>query len=360
MLRDMALAERILTAAPARAPIPLVKKARLAYLDSLKVLLTALVIAHHAGQAYGPTGGRWPIFDPERAAILGPFFAVNAAFFMGLFFLISGYFMPGSFDRKGGHAFLRDRAVRFGVPLIVLGLTIGALTRVGFDVGHLWFVAHLLVYAAVYAAWRGLSLPRLDVGMPGHRGILGYVLLLAGITGIVRMWFPIDRWMTVLGIVPVEVAHWPQYVSLFWLGVMAARGRWLDRLPTSTGLLWLGIGLGAAALRYAYSIVSRGGPDQTLWTIWEAVICVGLCVGLPVLFRERFTRPASAVQAAAPNAYGAYVVHVLPVVVGLQFALASVAIEPFVKFALVTVIGVPLSFVLAAGLRRLPGVRSVL
>src|ERR1700760_3306895 len=74
---------------------------RLDYLDALKVGLTVLVIAHHAGQPYGPTGGRWPIFDAQRTAVLGPFFAVNAAFFMGLFFLISAYFLPASFDRKG-------------------------------------------------------------------------------------------------------------------------------------------------------------------------------------------------------------------------------------------------------------------
>src|SRR5687768_1267247 len=73
---------------------------RLDYIDTLRVLLTILVIAHHAGQAYGPTGGDWPIFNQQRAAILGPFFTVNASFFMGLFFLISGYFLPGAYDRK--------------------------------------------------------------------------------------------------------------------------------------------------------------------------------------------------------------------------------------------------------------------
>ena len=82
---------------------------RLAFLDNLKIGLTALVIAHHAGQAYGPTGGSWPIFSPERSDLLGPFFGVNAAFFMGLFFLISAYFVPYAFDRKGAGTFLGDR-----------------------------------------------------------------------------------------------------------------------------------------------------------------------------------------------------------------------------------------------------------
>jgi hypothetical protein len=41
-------------------------------------------------------------------------------------------------------------------------------------------------------------------------------------------------------------------------------------------------------------------------------------------------------------------------------ALAGMALPPLAKFALVTALGLPLSFLLTAGLRRLPGVRSVL
>ena len=88
---------------------------QLFYINWLRVLLVSLVVAHHAGQAYGPTGGAWPVFEPERTALLGPFFAVNAAFFMGFFFLISGYFVPGSLARKGAARFIRDRLIRLGI-----------------------------------------------------------------------------------------------------------------------------------------------------------------------------------------------------------------------------------------------------
>jgi glucan biosynthesis protein C len=365
----MVIAERLTAAMPAVARSTIARSARLDYLDSLKVLLTALVIAHHAGQAYGPTGGRWPIFDPERAAILGPFFAVNAAFFMGLFFLISAYFVPASFDRKGPVRFLKERFVRFGVPVVIIGLTIGALSRSGFDMAHLWFAAHLLVYAVLYTGWRVLNLPAVRIGPPTHRTILGYALLLAGATSIVRVWLPVDRWVAVVGVLPVEVAHLPQYASLFAIGLLAARGRWLESLPTSTGLTWLAVGVGASALRYVYPLVGNGlpglagggfVPGSFLWSTWEAFICVGLCVGLPVLCREYGAGPSRLLRAAVPNAFGAYVVHVMPVVVGLQFGLAAFSVDPLLKFGIVTIVGVPLSFLLAAGLRRLPGARAIL
>src|SRR5215471_15560811 len=130
------------------------KPGRLNYLDALKVILTILVIAHHAGQAYGPTGGRWPLFDAQRAAILGPFFSVNAAFFMGLFFMISAYFLPESVDRKGAGKFLQDRFLRLALPFAVVGLTIGTLSGTTFDPAHMWFVAHLLVYGVIYVLVR--------------------------------------------------------------------------------------------------------------------------------------------------------------------------------------------------------------
>ncbi len=370
--------------------------ARLAFIDNIRVFLTILVIAHHAGQAYGPTGGDWPIFDAERARILGPFFSINAAFFMGLFFLISGYFLPGAYDRKGAGPFLKDRALRLGLPLLVFGLAaFGPLTYLDYagspegagrsfwsyffrvylgdwrvEFAHLWFIAHLLVYAAGYAAWRRFARPadRRDarrLPIPSPRAIALYTVALALVTFAVRVRFPVDRWVN-LGIVPVEVAHLPQYLSLFIIGILAARGDWLRRLPTSTGLTLLALGLGAAALRYAYALggwglLAAGGINRgsLIWSGWEAIICVGLCAGLLTLARERFNAQGAILRGLSANAYAAYVLHLWPVV-GLQFALASVALPPFAKFALVTLVGVPLSLAVGALIRRLPRLGDIL
>ena len=139
---------------------------RLSYLDNLRIVLTILVIAHHVGQAYGPTGGYWPVQEAARAAILGPFFTVNRSFFMSLFFMISGYFMVSSYDRHGFDAFIRSRLIRFGIPVLVFaGLMLLPRVLSGhcpprwdqwFDAGHLWFLEHVLIFSVVYALWRRL------------------------------------------------------------------------------------------------------------------------------------------------------------------------------------------------------------
>ena len=367
------------------APPPRAKTARLGWVDAIRAFLAILVVVHHAGQPYGGDGV-WPVQEDARSDVLGVFFPVNAAFFMGLFFLLAASFIPASFDRKGTGAFLRDRVTRLGIPLLIVGLGVfGLIAYLDYrgaggivplwsfyvrdyiggpqvDLGHLWFVAHLLVYTCAYALWRRISGQRSPVAgradrLPGHRAILTYALALAAVTYVVRLWYPIDRWERVLGIIPAEVAHVPQYLSLFIIGLVAAHHDWLRRLPAATGMTWLGIGLGAAALRYAYSlwpterlprIIAQGGSDwrSLAWSTWEAFICVGLCVGLLVLARERFAQPGRVVRMLGESSFAIYIVHVF-VLVAVQMPLVDVAIPPLAKFAIVSIAGVPLSVAVA-------------
>ena len=123
--------------------------------------------------------------------------------------------------------------------------------------------------------------------------------------------------------------------------------------------------------REALPALAPGGLNagSALWSTWEALICVGLCAGLVTLGRVWPATPGTAgawdvavrrlLRLAAPAAFGAYLLHILPVV-GLQTLLLGVALPPLAKFAAVTLVAVPVSFLLAAGLRRLPGARAVL
>lgn len=370
---------------------------RLYAVDKLRVALTILVVAHHAAQAYGPTGGAWPIFSLERSALLGPFFAVNAMFFMGLFFLVSGYFVPQSLDRKGAASFLKGRFTRLGIPVLFFALVVfgpGAyfsqaelpsftafvrhLYRTGWQdlYAHLWFLIHLLLYSIGYVVWRQFvrrdrPSPQMEIPLPSHRTILGAIVVLALVTWIVRIWYPIDRWAPLLFVVPAEIAHLPQYVSMFALGILAYRGDWLRRLPIATGMIWLAIGLAAAGAYYVYdlvgvryipSIADTGGLNwrSLVYSLWEALVCLGLGMGLLTLFREWFSgKPGKLMAIVVGAAYGAYIIHLL-VVIGVQAGLAGVTLPPFTKFVLVTLVGAIISFGLAHLAKQLPGLRKIL
>ena len=105
---------------------------------------------------------------------------------------------------------------------------------------------------------------------------------------------------------------------------------------------------------------SGGGANWSslVQSLWEAVLCTSLAIGLPVLFRELADRQGPLLKSLAADTYIVYMIHIA-VLVALQAALAGADLPPLVKFGLVTLAGVPLCFLLAAGLRRLPGLRRV-
>lgn len=378
-----------------------VAKARLDYVDILRVALTMLVVAHHAAQAYGPTGGSWPITNPTISPVLGPFFAVNAMFFMGLFFLISGYFVPRSFDHKGEVGFMKGRAIRLLIPALFFGWFIFApliylaqgesmslVEYVQYMYGmswqlpyiHLWFLLHLVLYSAGYLLWRqtrrGQNEKDTAVLLPTTRIILIFIIALALVSFVVRIWYPIDRWAALFWLIPAEIAHLPQYVALFAVGILAYRGDWLRKFPTRSGMIWLGIGLFAAAAYYVYSlwgaqlfydvfgtgIIETGGLDwrSLVFCLWEAAVCIGLCIGLLVLFRERINKkPGKVLAAMIGAAYAVYIIHWW-VVVGIQAGFEAVDLAPFIKFVLVTILAIVLSFIIGYLIRLIPGVKKIL
>jgi fucose 4-O-acetylase-like acetyltransferase len=115
--------------APRPAPTETQRRRRVAYLDNLKMLLVAVIIAGHGAVAYGDLESGWPYQDVQEVQLgavsnitLSVVVILAALFAMGLFFLISGLMTPGSLSRKGPRIFARDRVLRLGVPLVVWAL----------------------------------------------------------------------------------------------------------------------------------------------------------------------------------------------------------------------------------------------
>ncbi len=372
---------------------------RLYFLDNLKIALTILVIAHHVGQAYGPTGGSWPIQEPARAAILGPFFTVNRSFFMSLFFLISGYLMVASYDRHWAGSFLKSRLVRLGIPLLAFffliiplqqylcHLRVGDLGELSFgqyyttryfgpvnaeaNFAHLWYVEHLLLFSLCYAAMRALRKRREETNLVeskplSHLSIVLYAVMLAAASATIRIWYPIDRWVGFLGFIQVAFADVPRDLSCFVLGAVAYRRQWLLKTSNRMGWTWLAIGLTLAVGWYAFAMGRSQGAFhvsrevmKVAYPIWESFLCCGMCIGLVILFRERLNFQGRWSKVMAESQYAAYLFHV-PVVVLVQVAVINAAMSPFAKFVLVTAASIPLTFLLSAAVRTPAIVRKVL
>jgi len=374
------------------------KESRLAFIDTVRIALVMLVIAHHAGQAYGPTGGWWAFQENARADWLGPFFTVNRSFFMSLFFFISGYFMPGALDRKGTKQFVGDRIRRFGIPLLVFfflvipvmhyfyylnfrgygpipfldyygGYYFGFAARPGdwsgpawpeMNFGHLWFIEHLLVYACAYALWRRFRKPvPEDPGsaVPGTFKIILFTLAIAAVTLVVRIWYPIDRWSAFLGFIQTAFADVPRDLGWFAAGVIAYRKNWLVRFPARAGYAWCAVGTALAAIYYLLAALKLF--PYVVYVPWESFLCTGLCIGIPVVFREFMDRQGRAARELALCTYGVYLFHV-PIIVAVEYAIAGAGFGPTVTFFLVVIMASAVSFMSVYVLRRLPGLKSIL
>jgi peptidoglycan/LPS O-acetylase OafA/YrhL len=390
------------------------QKPRLAYIDNIRIFLSMLVVAHHAGQPYG-SDGWWLFQSPLRSNWIFLFFGVNEAFFMGLFFLMAGYFHPGSLDRKGPLKFVLDRLWRFGVPIVimVLGITpvfiyfhevlfkhlpecgywpffsgayLGVADRplgwpgdpgIHLEFIHLWFIQNLFIYGCLYALYRAFmgkrdsrpaSLPtEMIPAGKAHMALIGLVLWLFVTTFLIRIWKSVDDWKVLLAIWEIEFAHVPQYVTMFTLGIVAARRNWFARIPARVGWVWLGVGLTCVALWMARGL----GLDIPIWiggfsiaaadrALWESVLCVGFCVGLLTLTRERFPNQTRFAKALSDSSFAVYIFHV-PVVTLIQYALADSGLGAMAQFLIVSALGILITFPLAHFvLRRLPILKHAL
>jgi peptidoglycan/LPS O-acetylase OafA/YrhL len=374
---------------------------RLYFLDNLRILLAVLVVMHHVGQPYGP-GGSWLIpADPSSfigTIVLGSFMAINMSFFIGLFFMISAYFVPGSYEHKGAGTFYKDRLVRLGVPIVVfmalvlpvmlyllhgVGVTSfgdyyhhtyltikGLLEGQGLSLWHLWFLEQLLIFSGFYVLWRKATGGRKQesprkMAFPSNFAIAVFAVALGLAMFAVRIIFPLNLW---LPFISFEPAHYPEYIALFAVGILAFRNGWLNAIPAATARKWGCITVLAIVsiipmlAIFPVSTITAGGLTlaSLALSLWEAVVCVGMCISLIYLFRTGFNVEGKFTKALADNTFTVYLIHV-PVIVSLQYLLEGVNIHPLLKFAIVCLVGVPTCFLLSHYVvRRLPYAKYVL
>lgn len=349
---------------------------RLAFFDNLRIVLVAMVITHHAGQAYGPTGMDWPIREQTVARILDPFFMVNRSFGIGLLFMIAGFFVAMSCARSGPAALARSRLQRLGLPLLGFSLLMIPLQVFVFgpalngslgapwpiSVLHLWFVQHLLIYSLGYALWCRLRPAAVQpVAHPLDPPAAGTVIVFAAgmalATAIVRTWFDIDEWVNLFGYISIAPADLARDLSLFVAGTVAYRHNWVARFPAAAGRRWLAAGLALAGVWYVYRLWLTDVLvlSDTVWglllPLWEALLACSMCIGLTVLFRDRLAASNALLDELGKSSYAAYMVHLF-IVIFVQALLLGLLAPPLLKFAAVTLITVPLSFLLAGLIRR--------
>ena len=376
------------------------EKNRLYFIDNLRILLITLIAMLHLSITYGGAGS-WYYRNVPEGTMSVPLTWHNAtiqAFSLGLFFLISGYFTPSSYERKGPKQFFIDRLLRLGIPILCYDFIIGPLivrplVRFGeqssssyldflrryyssfhIGTGPLWFVEALLIFAGCYVLYRLLSKTiistvKQDSRIPCNLTIFLFAFVLSALSFIVRIWLPVGWNFEPLNF---QFPFFPQYICMYFLGIVAYKHNWLSRIPDAIGKLWLCIAVFFIIVLFPALFVLGGASSgdtspfmggfhwQCLgYSVWEQFTGVAMIVALLYLFRKCFNRQGSLSKAASASAYTAYIIHA-PVLVLVAIAIRNINLYPLLKFALAGLIAVPLCFALGNFIRKLPLAKRIL
>ncbi|MBN1963169.1 MAG: acyltransferase family protein [Anaerolineae bacterium] len=323
--------------------------------------------------------------------------------------MLAGYFTPGSFDRKGAGAFLKDRLIRLGIPLLAFTFVLSPISNLGFylmpasltgltgpptweayprmiGLGPLWFVAMLLLFSFGYVIWRLLrrnqtAAPAPEASaqespVPGYVPIIIFALALAVVSYLFRMIVPLGQSVEVFAdwLSFPTIAYLPQYLSFFILGMVASRHDWFRRLPASVGVVGFVVAMVAGVFAFPVALsgqlfsveiaepagfVGNGHWQSALYALWDSIFAVGIVLAAITLFRRFFNARSRFGTFLSQQGYAVYVIHV-PIIVFLAYAISSLELASLLKFIVASIIIVPVCFVVAYLLRKLPFVARVL
>jgi peptidoglycan/LPS O-acetylase OafA/YrhL len=361
---------------------------RLHGLDAVRGYALMLGIVYHATMAYLPGPAIWPVADAHKSLLLSGLFFVSHIFRMSTFFLIAGFFGHMVVERRGVAAFVKDRAKRIALPLvvgwpIVLAAILGAAVYGGvmmtghvpprpppeahppllaFPLTHLWFLYVLLWLYAATLTLRAVVL-RLDtsgrfraradavVASLAESQLAPVILALPAMAAFLfggpwRQWFGVTTPDSSL-IPNVHAAV--QYFTAFGFGWLLHRqpgliNTWVRRWPLN---LSLAVGLTAACLAMAGVAPYLGLAQPGLKTIayafaytvamWSWTFAV---IGLALKF---LSGESPARRYIADSSYWLYLIH-LPLVMALQAMVVRLEWPAEAKMIVVLGIAFPLMF----------------
>jgi surface polysaccharide O-acyltransferase-like enzyme len=374
---------------------------RVDFIDNLRWVVIIFVVGVHAACSYSGVGGWYwhsPVQpDPVSQLALIAYEASLQAFFMGFLFFLAGYFVPTAYDRKGFARFVRDRAFRLGLPTLLyvfvihigMGLFLfdwygksGLSPAEGYwrylvelrwldGAGPMWFAEVLLLFCVLYALFRLIArrvpAPPANPTAPAFLTIISVGVAIGAATFLVRQVVPVGSFWHGL-----QFCFFPQYVVLFVFGIAARRRGWIDALPARWGkpvltTALIGAPVSIIALMILNTMAHKSFDDiaggltwsAAIYAFWEQIFCVLFCVGLLIVFRDRFNVRNRLTGFFSDNGFAVYVIHP-PVMVAITLAMRPLPWPAFAMFAFAWGASLVASFAAAAVLRQVPGLKRIL
>jgi hypothetical protein len=373
---------------------------RIVPLDRARTFITLLVVLHHSVINYTYFGNgdrmRWLGFD---LVVL-----FNDSFFMACMFFISGLFVRDSLARRGPAGFLANRTRRLGVPFLI---SIFVVTPIAYypsflryhplgtadfnffhfwyqmvaigpwPSGSAWFLWVLLALGAIAALlWAAAPRAIEALGQLIHasrdRPMTAFVAFLVFTIMIylpMRLIFGDSAWLVPGHYpLPIQTSRIFLYAGYFFVGVGVGAVSLKAGVLAQNGLLvrrWL-MWLGFASAFYGAILLTvythhSGLIDPNSPPLWWhmayglafATFSAAMTFTVPAVFL-RFARSSLwLLDAMRPSAYGIYLLHFI-FLIWLQYLVYDPAFPAFIKFAIVFVGTLSMSWALTVLLRKIP------
>ena len=379
---------------------------RIVALDRARTFITLLVVIHHSVVNFTYFGNgdriRWLGFD---LVVL-----FNDSFFMAFMFLISGLFVHESLTRRGAAGYLRRRAWRLGVPLLI---SIFVLIPIAYYASFLrYHLPGTTDFNFFHFWWHTITIGP----WPSGQSWFLWVLLAFDIIAA-AVWSVAPKILATFGRLIAALRNRPMTAFVAFLIVSIAcylpmhlafgDGAWFEPghypfpIQTSRILLYpayffTGVGIGVISLRAG--IFAENGEIAKRWPLWLAIAVLFYGTILLLVYAHHnwianfaspalwwkiaygvafasfsaamaFTVPATSLRLAhsslklldamQPSAYGIYLLHYI-FIIWLQYVVYDPAWPAFVKFAIVFVGTLGGSWVLTVLLRKIPVVARMI
>jgi glucan biosynthesis protein C len=378
-----------------------------AAIDNLRSTVILLVVAFHSVLPYlgsNPSSSApfdappyaWlalPFVDAQRWLGFDLFCAWQYVFLMPFMFFLSGLFVWPSLSRRGSWAFVRDRALRLGLPFalgvyVLMPVAYYPVYRVTavnlswsafwahwmalpfWPSGPLWFLWQLLVLNVAAAMLYRLAprcgdmLSRLSQSTGESPGRYFFLLLAISCAAYLPLAIRFRPWeWSMFGPFAFQPGRVLHYVVYFSAGIgVGEQGldRGLLRLDGMLGkrwVLWLGLALLSFVLWMLATALSMQGYAPPYADIAAdlafALSSATACFGFAAIFLRLANRPWPRLAGLLQNAYGIFLVHYV-FVTWLQYMLLGLAMIAVAKGALVFAGALFLSWATVVTVCRLP------
>ncbi|MGA2526027.1 MAG: acyltransferase [Smithellaceae bacterium] len=380
-------------------------------LDYLRTFIIVMVVAHHSCLAY--TGyarfdpvnyllSTAPIVDVNRWLGFDLFILFNDVFFMSLLFFISGLFVWSSIVRKGTTQFLRSRAMKLGIPFILIVVFLmplafypsylmtgkggsywaywwqGIVTN-QWPVGPLWFIWMLLLFdfgAALLHRYKPdllISLSQRSAVAVKRPGLFYAVLVAASAIVYIPslLIFGNGLWISLGGPLVFQASRFLHYTVYFFAGVVVGvhcvnrsllseeellAKRWKFWIIAALAIFLVVVVLQVALFQRpsGLSLAAR----QSIYGLAVVLSCSATAFGFLAFFLRFAKKRTRVMDNLADNAYAIYLVHYV-FVIWIQFSLLNVFLPALGKACIVFTGTLLASWLLCYALRRIPAVNRI-